>query len=99
MNQASFLARADWSSLTLILRLMPGLVIWTSEARVSSFLTNPEGGFVEKSGLDGSSPSFFSLCIQPPCCVPATFDGDQMHQALTRKRLTCGMLKTNFPVI
>jgi hypothetical protein len=29
---------------------------------------------LEKTGLEGSMPSFFILCIQPPGCVPATTD-------------------------
>jgi hypothetical protein len=61
--------------MVVILRRIPGLVMRCSVGGTLMVCGDFEvDRLLEKTGLEGSMPSFFILCIQPPGCAPATTD-------------------------
>jgi len=73
-NHAFALASAVVKSSIRSCRLIFGLVMITSGAFSIPLAvgSNPDGRRRENLGLEGSNPSSFILCIQPPSCLPAT---------------------------
>lgn len=73
-NQAFALASAVVKSSIRSCRLISGLVMITSGACSIPLAVGsvPDGRRIENTGFEGSNPSSFNLCIQPPSCLPAT---------------------------